>query len=333
MSAGPSDAPEVDAGPRGPFQHVSIDEKKALLASFIAQTSGDGIARLCCGVCGELCAARTVSTHLYDGDLQSGFEKLLNALDFGHYEHDAVGEFDGLFLCENGVVPSGSGDGRAAVQVCASCRVLLAKGEAPPLSLARLPVGMRPPELSGLTIPEEMLIARVRVKAYIIRLRAIGDPTTRQRGLRGHCVCFRQDVAVNVTRLPASLDSLVDVIKVIFVGAGKPTDAQLRKVLQVLLIPARVSCSLCMWCLCAQVRRQKVRDALMFLMDNAPGYANLLLDPAMLEAIPVDAVPDALWLSMGFVPSDTTQDEHERSGYGPGAQSRVFVRDVTYRSC
>ena len=66
--------------------------------------------------------------------------------------------------------------------------------------------GPVPPELKGLSIIEEMLIARVdpMMKVYIKQ----GS----QRASRGHCINFPQDISSLATNLPKLVQDLIVII-------------------------------------------------------------------------------------------------------------------------
>ncbi len=74
--------------------------------------------------------------------------------------------------------------------------------------------------LLELTIAEECLVVWCRAHCYIFKLtsRSVGPPETMQRALKGHVICFLQNVTKIFEALPHSPIDLVDNIQVIFLG-------------------------------------------------------------------------------------------------------------------
>ena len=119
-----------------------------------------------------------------------------------------------------------------------------------------------PLQLQELTQTEEMIIARALpiMRVYI--------KPGGQRGYRGHCVNLPQNVqelANSLSRQPKEL--LVIIVKV------KGSDNSFKDV---------------------TVRRQKVHDALLWLIANNPLYANVTIDLQSLNALPQNGIPPDL---------------------------------------
>ncbi|KAJ6521634.1 hypothetical protein DFH09DRAFT_1097619 [Mycena vulgaris] len=95
-----------------------------------------------------------------------------------------------------------------ALVCCPECRSALKGNRVPPRAVANYNyLGPVPPELAGLTVVEEALIALCRAKCWIIQLRD-QDPhmSTTQRGVRGHIIVYPQrpsDIAQSTYALVA----------------------------------------------------------------------------------------------------------------------------------
>ena len=115
-----------------------------------------------------------------------------------------------------------------------------------------------PPQLQGLSQVEEMLIARALpiMRVYI--------KPGGQRGNSGHCINLPQNVkelALFLPRYPKDLSVII--VKV------KARDDTFKDV---------------------NVRRQKISDALMWLIQNNPHYSDVQIDYEALNALPDNAV-------------------------------------------
>ena len=119
--------------------------------------------------------------------------------------------------------------------ICFKCYESLSNGLIPKFSPANnIWLGITPPELHVLTIPEEKLISLYRHNSCIIKLQSpFHSTTTAQTALKGNCITFLQDVSSIATSLPLALDDLSETLKVIFVGSQPPKRLQLKRVLTV----------------------------------------------------------------------------------------------------
>ena len=81
-------------------------------------------------------------------------------------------------------------------------------------------------------------------------------------------------------------------IKIIFIGASKPSRHHLRKVLT--------------------VRRQHILDALNWLKKNTL-YSYISLDKLIITAIPDNDIPECLWETLDHI-EDATSANAEREG-------------------
>ena len=99
--------------------------------------------------------------------------------------------------------------------VCKECYRCVLHTKLPACALAnRLWLGPVPPELQDLTVPERLLISPVRIKIYIVKLRASVGPGTEQSALKGQSIAFPQNVPAIYTMLPAPLSTLPESLKV-----------------------------------------------------------------------------------------------------------------------
>src|SRR6185436_11204909 len=101
--------------------------------------------------------------------------------------------------------------------VCQTCLRKLKSGKLPPWALANgLWIGPEPPELQGLTLPERLLICPVRIKIYVVKLRAVVGPGSEYHASKGQTIAFPQNTPAFFKALPAPLSSLPDALKVSF---------------------------------------------------------------------------------------------------------------------
>ena len=180
------------------------------------------------------------------------------------------GPLAGKLLDTRGVTYS---DGDITLELCSSCARGLQRQSLPKHALAnRLYVGPVPVELQDLTMVEESMIARARAKSWIVKLQE-QDPDTAsptvQRGLKGHTIIYPQKPDELATMLPPPVSETLTFICVIFAGSSRLTGEWLRNKAKPLL-----------------VRREKVRNALVWLKANNPLYKNIEISGENLGALP-----------------------------------------------
>ncbi|KAJ7899657.1 hypothetical protein B0H13DRAFT_1446995, partial [Mycena leptocephala] len=92
-------------------------------------------------------------------------------------------------------------------------------------------LGPVPPELTDLTVILEAMTARCRDKCWIIQLKEDDDFSTpiTQRGVRGHVIVYPQRPSDIAKILPPSIEEVVTMICIIFVGTNRPTEEWLQK--------------------------------------------------------------------------------------------------------
>lgn len=182
---------------------------------------------------------------------------------------------------------------------CDACATFVSarRPTVPPCALANNNVCLPPPpELQGLSLGEQMFIARGFAVRRLRALTTSGDPQSRQRGLLGtaSAIAFPQNACSILTALPVRAADLAEYLSVFFTDA---TQSNLH--------------------LCKEfvVRRTTVHTALRWLVRHNPYYADLQIDLAALEDLPLDGVPSA-WLQQAqssttpltrnFGPADAT---------------------------
>ena len=181
------------------------------------------------------------------------------------------------------------------VNCCKKCLNYLRKEKLPPLSIANnFQIGTTPPELTGLTLTEKLLISVYRPKLHIVKLRSSSGPGTRQQGLIGNTITFPQNIAQIANKLPANPDIFVEHLKVVFIGSARPTQEQLRKILT--------------------VRREKVYNAVNFLIANHPLYSDVTLSNVDL---PIDDVPEQVLNLLHQHDDPDNEDANANSTYTP----------------
>jgi hypothetical protein len=184
--------------------------------------------------------------------------------------------------------------------ICMECWSSLTKEKIPKFSVAnKVWIGDVPPELQGLTIPEQRLIAVYRHNSCIVKLQSsFHSASTAQSALKGNCISFPQDI-VNITAsLPLELDDLCDCLKIIFVGSHTPDKNQLKRILT--------------------VRKKKVSVALQWLKTNNSLYRNVTINQSAIDKLPNDDVPECLWTKMQ-ISTEVEIAGNERTGYIPDA--------------
>ena len=122
-----------------------------------------------------------------------------------------------------------------------------------------------PNELKDLTQVEEMLIA------HALPIMRVYTKPGGQQGYTGHCVNLPQNVTELATSLPRYPKHLAVII--VKVKGGENTFKDVR------------------------VRKQNVRNALVWLINNNPHYSELLINQDALNSL-----PENIWSQMTIVP-------------------------------
>lgn len=187
-------------------------------------------------------------------------------------------------------------EGDIDCRMCHECWLAISKGKISKYSPANgMWIGDVPDQLKGLTIPEQKLISLYRHNSCIIKLHSPWhSPSTAQPALKGNCITFPQNISNIAISLPLSPNELAASIKIIFIGASKPSRYHLRKVLT--------------------VRRKRILDALNWLKNNNTLYSHISLDKHIIAALPDDDIPESLWETLDHI-EDATSANAGREGY------------------
>ena len=271
---------------------VTDKDEKLCIENFIEVTSPEFLKTRECGICG-IAVKRGEFTEMEMNDIPHkellSIENQENQDCLLEYLHDTVIDNlpSQLLLSEGGV------DENQMVVCCETCLNSLKKEKLPKFSIANnFQIGKTPPELTGLRLSEKLLIAKCRAKMYVVKLRSCGAEA--QRGLKGNTITFPQDVVKIAATLPANPDILADHLNVVFIGKNKPSPELLKKVVG--------------------VRRHVVYNALNFLIQNNPEWADVRIDYNV--DLPVDGVPDAIMQTLTHE-EETEDDANEHSTYTP----------------
>ena len=267
---------------------VSQSLKDKLVKLFREQTSSAFLAMVTCASCSESClASESIKVNAKHINLD-----VLKRPDCRTttYSEDTV--VDPMWLDSEVVAPifpmpitatpdiivdpkgvSSDEHGELILTLCKTCRSSISSKKTPPLALANhMVLGDIPDELKELTVVEEAMIAKCRAKCWVIQLKeensGLSLPNS-QRGVKGHIIVYPQRPSAIATILPPPLEEVSTPICVIFVGSSPPTNEWLQKKAKPLAI-----------------RREKVRNALMWLKRHNPHYKDVLIDESILNSLP-----------------------------------------------
>ena len=93
--------------------------------------------------------------------------------------------------------------------------------------------------------------------------------------------------------LPSDTSILSDLVKVIFIGSGVPSKQAIKKVFT--------------------VRREKVYNALSYLVQNHPLYSVVEICESI--QLPDDDIPEEIWKIMTLHEDEENEDEKEHANY------------------
>ncbi|KAE8250215.1 hypothetical protein A4X13_0g4891 [Tilletia indica] len=193
-----------------------------------------------------------------------------------HFEYGDP-SLTGLALHKDGVHVH---DGLAELDICCDCHSALTSSppKLPPLALANDNIrGYLPAHLQDVTWLEERLCAKYLASAYIVRLydlTAPGAVEERPRVMKGHACSFPLNTVSTATKLPWAVDGNAALLSCIVIGPRKPRTQDLRNVFK--------------------VRRNKVRDLLLYLREHCKGYPDFSFDEDALGSLPDDDVPELI---------------------------------------
>ncbi|PPQ72163.1 hypothetical protein CVT24_002414 [Panaeolus cyanescens] len=167
-------------------------------------------------------------------------------------------------------------------RVCSSCLQCVQKGRRPKMALANnLWLGDVPLALKDLTWAEKALIARVRHNRCVVRI------SQGHSKMIGNVISFEHPTMKVYDKLPPPKESLHDIIAVIFTGMDPPSPEDLKRT------PVLA-------------RRQKIKEALEWLVLNHKNYKSVKIDYDELtkyedEGVPVTVIHKNMDLSEGNV--------------------------------
>lgn len=286
----------------------SKDRVKECYREFYDATSNAAVEMAVCGVC-----AREVSVRTDRVSVQN-----LLSLPHSHRlipktSHPAHDLFDGKLLEPKGVDVI---NGQTMVTVCGGCldelhsESVSAIEKPPRYSLANnMWIGRVPWELAALTVPEQLLLAHLYPRAYVFKMYPKDkdfrpNPSCLQRGMHGSVSTYEINTAAIASMLegrlmPRPLSVLASIISVTFIGLGDLPKRHLRSIFR--------------------VRRNMVRDALLWLKSNNPKYyADIEVSSERLARLPDDDVPfEILSIVRQCTDIEILDQEGAEAGYVP----------------
>ena len=271
-----------------------LADPKKLYADFY--TDIHNLARnIVCGSCG--CIGhdeRQYSKEPISSDLLDALKVDPALVPFNFKSQYAILNEKNIMVDDLGISRSSATD-ELEICLCSSCYHGMAVDEKTPGdSLANYRwIGDVPEELQGLSWLEEDLISRAHLIGKIVRLQ--NRNVTSYFAIKGHVVLVPQDTRKLVDILPASPDSLLDSIRVVWVGKTEPTKLNLRRHFT--------------------VRTEKVRRALEWLCQNHADYREVQIDEEEIGRWPSVFVAEKLMNSMARVRRPAGEDAL-RDGFG-----------------
>ncbi len=147
--------------------------------------------------------------------------------------------------------------------------------------------------LADFFLVEEAAIARTHPVMSILKLRLSGafNPATYSR-IKGHAILFPQNPTPLLNLLPSPTLALHDVIRIVWVGQGRPTDSDLRHFIL--------------------VRKQTLVDTLTWLQTNNSLYRNVVINHDILSGMPHEFIPEGISFRVVIMENDISK----RKGYG-----------------
>ena len=270
--------------------------------------------RSSCCVCGVWSSCRKTSRSVLNLPDSWRLLKTDERVPGVDYLSDRYPAFDAFRLCA--IYPWGVTEiaGVPFLQACSTCWGSLDRGVLPSKSMRNgLMFGAVPTELQGLTVLEELVIARVRVVARIVKLATYSiqgadseQVSVSALGLSGNVISFPQDAGAFASvaeTLPVSASALTDHLQVVLSSHASMNAFDIRRLLS--------------RCKILRVRRQRVCSALKWLILNNPLYAGCSVDAAALSSLPEDGLPVELLDCVSLLPP---------AAIAPTQQSRGFSR-------
>lgn len=294
---------------------VPMVVKEKIVRDFRAATSSAALASFTCACCAreQPVSDRTRKSHMdVDLELLSGPSTHWMDPDFPPPPTPfKSGPLGGKILDVGGVFVEA---GNIMLELCTSCSRSLNRENLPKHALAnKLYTGPVPNELKDLTMIEECMIARARAKSWIVKLQENDSDfalPTAQRGLKGHTIIYPQQPDQLTKILPPPVEETVTFICIIFVGNSKLTAEWLKEKAKPLA-----------------VRREKVRNALVWLKSKNPLYKNVEISEQNLNSLPVD---DVLPYHIEHVKGDEAQETLTSRYDNAGEERKATNVDATH---
>ena len=251
-------------------------------SEFRSKFTNQRLAVVECGVCGR----ETAQEESCIRRLSSFEQSLLVPL----HPHPGMVLFDHRLVHIPGIVSLSTTSADLTIHVCSDCDHDLVKEKQPHYSLARgCWVGDVPKELQELTYAEELVIGLARTSVQVIKLYPKGgrsfDHGGLQRGIRGTCSTFRQNIPEVVQMLedkllplPPSVFSAT--LSVAFIGKRKISKEDLRPLFS--------------------ISRKRVYSALLWLKRHNGLYHDINISSRTLSMFPENDVPREILYGMRY---------------------------------
>ena len=280
----------------------NAEEERLCYESFYEGTSNEALSLKTCPVCAREKLAKDGEETMLLSD-----ESVLEVLTSNSSNDTTRGE---IMVLQHLLERNEAGVG---CWMCLECIRSLERRTVPKLSLANnLWIGEIPSALTGLTIPEQLLIARHYPRCYIFKLypRNVDSHIPLDQlytGIAGNASLFElntQEVVemIKGQRMPSSVQTLASIITITFVGSKILPKDWLKKTFR--------------------VRREVVYEALVWLQSHNPIYADIKIDENRMRELPEDDVPDEL-LTIIRQEKDDELVEREKESYLLADDERV----------
>ena len=280
----------------------NAEEERLCYESFYEGTSNEALSLKTCPVCAREKLAKDGEETMLLSD-----ESVLEVLTSNSSNDTTRGE---IMVLQHLLERNEAGVG---CWMCLECIRPLERRTVPKLSLANnLWIGEIPSVLTGLTIPEQLLIARHYPRCYIFKLypRDVDSHIPLDQlytGIAGNASLFElntQEVVemIKGQQMPSSVQTLASIIAITFVGSKILPKDWLKKTFR--------------------VRREVVYEALVWLQSHNPIYADIKIDENRMRELPEDDVPDEL-LTIIRQEKDDELVEREKESYLLADDERV----------
>ncbi len=202
----------------------------------------------------------------------------------------------------------GDTDSDGNVLICAQCYNSLnnkKKPQPPKNSIFLTNIGGDVPDcLKDLTFPEQLMISPIACKSYVVKLVSHGSKSSAQRAIKGNTISFMQDTQEVIKNLPC-LNTVNDNLKVAFIG-DTSCPLPIQKMKKILV-----------------VRREKVRNALIWLCENNLAFKELGIswDKSVVDSLPENDIPADI-LDNITRSNDVDSASEESSSYVPHVTDR-----------